>query len=146
MAKRFTLREAEDLLPEIGGLLREALTLRSKYQEAQRRFQAITQRVRFAGGALVDRGDAREARTRLDGTAAGLRSAIESIQETGCALKDLDVGLVDFPSLYRGREVLLCWKLGEPSIGFWHGTEEGFAGRKPIDRDFLENHRGGEEE
>ena len=140
MAKRFTLREAERLLPEVGGLLREAISLRTGYRDAQQRFQAITQRVMFAGGAQVDQGEAREARTGLDRTTAGLRAAIESIQGTGCTLKDLDVGLVDFPCLYRGREVLLCWKLGEPSIGFWHGMEDGFAGRKPIDRDFIENH------
>jgi len=49
---------------------------------------------------------------------------------------------VDFPTLLRGDEVYLCWRLGEPCIGFWHGVDEGFRGRKPVDRDFLDNHRG----
>jgi hypothetical protein len=57
-------------------------------------------------------------------------------------VKDLDIGLVDFPTTFNGVEVYLCWKLGEPGIEFWHGVEEGFRGRKPIDREFLENHRG----
>jgi hypothetical protein len=50
--------------------------------------------------------------------------------------------LIDFPALYQGREVLLCWKLGEDRIAFWHGVDEGFRGRKPIDDEFRENHRG----
>ena len=57
-------------------------------------------------------------------------------------VKDLDVGLIDFPTLYRGEEVYLCWKLGETGIQYWHGIDEGFRGRKKIDRDFLDNHKG----
>jgi hypothetical protein len=60
----------------------------------------------------------------------------------GVLVKDLDIGLIDFLTHYQGREVCLCWKLGEERIRFWHGTGEGFAGRKPIDGEFLENHRG----
>jgi len=58
---------------------------------------------------------------------------IEQVQEFGCVIKDLDMGLIDFPTLLRGVEVYLCWKLGEPTIAHWHGTSEGFASRKPID-------------
>ena len=50
--------------------------------------------------------------------------------------------LVDFPTLFKGVEVYLCWKLGEPAIDFWHGIDEGFRGRKPIDKEFLDHHRG----
>ena len=57
-------------------------------------------------------------------------------------VKDLDSGLIDFPTLFRGDEVYLCWKLGESGIGFWHKIEDGFPGRKPIDQDFKDNHRG----
>jgi hypothetical protein len=57
-------------------------------------------------------------------------------------VKDLDTGLVDFPTMYRGVEVCLCWKLGEGAIGYWHGVDEGFRGRKPIDQDFRDQHRG----
>jgi len=71
-----------------------------------------------------------------------LRNAIESVQELGCVVKDLDIGLIDFPTLFRGEEVYLCWKLGEPVIAFWHGVDEGFRGRKAIDRDFRDNHCG----
>jgi hypothetical protein len=68
-----------------------------------------------------------------DQAAQELMKVVEAIQETGCVVKDLEVGLVDFPTLLRGQEVYLCWKLGEEHIGYWHGLEEGFAGRKPLD-------------
>jgi len=90
----------------------------------------------------VDRASAIDARARRDSAATQLRESMDAIHQLGCVVKDLDVGLADFPTLYRGREVFLCWKLGETAIGFWHGEDEGFAGRKPIDRDFLEHHGG----
>ena len=64
------------------------------------------------------------------------------MQAIGCVVKDLDIGLIDFPTEFRGEEVYLCWKLGEPRIEFWHGVEEGFRGRKAIDQDFRDHHRG----
>jgi len=66
---------------------------------------------------------------------------VAQLQDLGCLVKDLDTGLVDFPALFRGQEVYLCWKLGEPSIEFWHGVDEGFRGRKAIDSDFRDHSR-----
>jgi hypothetical protein len=91
---------------------------------------------------MVDREQARKGRERRDKLAKRLKTAIEQVQEFGCVVKDLDMGLVDFPTLFRGVEVYLCWKLGEPRIEYWHGMEEGFRGRKPIDEEFLRDHRG----
>lgn len=142
MSRRFTVREAESLLPRIGELLREALTLQAAYREAAGAFSAITSRIVTMGGVSLDRRRAAEARITRDHSASQLKQIIESIQESGCLVKDLETGLVDFPTLYRGQEVYLCWKLGEPEIRYWHGTDEGFAGRKPIDEAFLREHRG----
>ncbi|MEX2261435.1 MAG: DUF2203 domain-containing protein [Bryobacteraceae bacterium] len=142
MARRFTLSEAERLLPDVDRSIRRAIELKSEYEEAEGMLNALARRVTIAGGSLVNRGFVIERKTTRDRSAEGLRSAIERIQEIGCLIKDLDVGLVDFPTLFRGEEVYLCWKLGETGIGFWHGTQEGFSGRKAIDREFLENHRG----
>jgi hypothetical protein len=61
-----------------------------------------------------------------------LREQIEAIQDTGCVIKDIEVGLVDWPALHQGREVLLCWKYGEPEVGFWHELNTGFADRRPV--------------
>jgi hypothetical protein len=140
--KRFTLIEAEGLLPEIETLIREAVSLKTKYQEAEQTLQSFAQRVAMQGGVVVDRGAVLQNRAQRDRHGEALKAAIEKIQEFGCVIKDLDIGLVDFPTLFRGQEVYLCWKMGESGISFWHGVDEGFAGRKPIDRDFLDNHQG----
>jgi hypothetical protein len=142
MARRFTLAEAQSLIPRVGGLLREAVSLKSEYQEAEEAVQAIAQRIALLGGMLVNREQVIDVRNRLAEARSKLRTAIEQVQEFGCVVKDLDMGLIDFPTLLRGVEVYLCWKLGEPAIAFWHGVDEGFRGRKAIDQDFLDNHRG----
>ncbi len=61
-----------------------------------------------------------------------LNGYVDELSETGVALKDFEIGLIDFPALHEGREVLLCWKLGEPRIVAWHETDTGFAGRRDI--------------
>lgn len=142
MSKRFTHAEAQRLLPEVGRLLRDALDAKSEYQEAEKAIQGMSERVMMMGGVVIDREQALNSRSRRDAAAGTLKTAIEAVHEIGCLVKDLDIGLVDFPTTFNGVEVYLCWKLGEPRIEFWHGVEEGFRGRKPIDREFLENHRG----
>lgn len=142
MPKRFTHAEAQSLIPQVGQLLSGAVAAKTEYQEAESVIQQFTERVMMMGGVTVDRDRAVDARSRRDSAATALRAAIEQLQETGCVLKDLDIGLVDFPTLLRGVEVYLCWKLGEPAIEYWHGVEEGFRGRKAIDQDFLDHHTG----
>jgi len=142
MSRRFTLEEAESLLPEIEKSLREAISSKAEFEEAETALQSVNQRVIMLGGVLVDRSAVYQNRLRRDQSAERLKGALQKIQESGCLIKDLDVGLIDFPTLFRGDEVYLCWKLGEQGISFWHGTQEGFAGRKAIDADFREHHRG----
>jgi hypothetical protein len=142
MARRFTLAEAQSLIPRVDGLLRQAIALKSEYQEAEEKVQAIAQRIALMGGVLVNREQVIDARNRRDQAGAQLKTAVEQVQEFGCVIKDLDIGLIDFPTLLRGVEVYLCWKLGEPAIAYWHGVDEGFRGRKAIDQDFLDHHGG----
>ena len=142
MPKRFTLAEAQSLIPEVERMLRDAVRQKSDFDEAERALQSFIERLMLMGGVLVDRSQALQMRASRDEAAARLRSSIEQLRELGCVVKDLDIGLVDFPTLFRGVEVYLCWKLGEPRIAYWHGTDEGFRGRKPIDEDFLRHHRG----
>ena len=142
MPKRFTLKEAQSLIPSVERLLRKAIELKSGYDVAERSVQSVNQRIAMAGGMTVDRDSVLESRRRRDSAAKNLRRSIEQVQELGCVIKDLDIGLIDFPTLFNGREVYLCWKLGEPSIAYWHGVEEGFAGRKAIDEDFRSHHQG----
>ena len=142
MPRHFTLPEAQSLIPSLDPLLRKAIKSKSEHDEAERVMQSLTQRILMMGGILVDREPMLAARDLRNRAAKQLREAIEEVQDFGCVVKDLDIGLVDFPTLFRGREVYLCWKMGEPAIGHWHGVDEGFAGRKAIDQDFREHHRG----
>jgi hypothetical protein len=142
MPKRFTLREAESLLPEIETIIREAVSLKVQYLEARQALHTFAERVAMQGGMLVDRETVLQNRAQEERHGERLKAAIEKLQEYGCVVKDLDIGLIDFPTLFQGREVYLCWRMGEPGIQYWHGVDEGFAGRKQIDSDFLENHQG----
>jgi len=142
MSKRFTLAEAQSLIPAVERLLRDAITLKSEYQEAERAMQAFQERVMLMGGMVMNLERAINLRSRREAAAGCLRTAIEQVQGFGCVVKDLDTGLIDFPTVFRGDEVYLCWKLGETAIEFWHGVEEGFRGRKPIDEEFREHHHG----
>lgn len=90
---------------------------------------------------MVSHDRLKEMNARKESTAKSFNETVTSIQSTGCILKDLDIGLIDFPVLYRDEEVYLCWKLGEPSIQFWHRIEDGFGGRQPLDSEFLSNMR-----
>src|SRR5690242_19337148 len=125
MAKRFTLAEAQSLIPSVDVLLRKAVELKTGYSSAERRVDSFQEHIMLMGGTLIDRGKVIEAKGLRDTAAASLRGVIEEVQELGCVIKDLDIGLIDFPSTFQGQEVYLCWKLGEPDIAFWHGVDEG---------------------
>jgi len=142
MPRYFNLTEAERMLPEVDRALRDALFHKAECQAADAELNATMQGIRMAGGSRVNPGPILATRARRDASAGALREIFEKIEQMGVLVKDLDIGLIDFLTRYQGREVCLCWKLGEERIRFWHGTDEGFAGRKPIDDDFLENHRG----
>ena len=142
MPRHFRLEEAERLLPEVEHALRDAIFQKTEYQTAEGELNRASQRIRMAGGSRVSPGPFLALRVRKDAASTALAAAVERVNELGAQIKDLDIGLIDFPTLYRGREVLLCWKLGEERIAFWHGTDEGFKGRKPINDEFREHHRG----
>jgi hypothetical protein len=144
MAQYFTLAEAERLIPEVERLLRDALFQREEAIKAQRELEAASERIRMAGGSRVNPAQLLAVRARLDASVEGLKEALERIERTGAVVKDLDIGLIDFMSRFQDRDVCLCWKLGERGIEYWHGAEEGFRGRKRIDREFLEGHGGGD--
>lgn len=142
MPRYFTLEQARAALPGVERSIRDACQSKAKYDEAEGEIQSLTQRIMFAGGMMVDTAAAENWKTQRDSNARILKSSMEKLEEIGVQVKDLDTGLVDFPTLFRGEEVLLCWRMDEGDIEHWHGVHEGFAGRKAIDRDFLENHRG----
>jgi hypothetical protein len=138
----FNLLQAEGLLPEVERLLRGLIQVKTDYEQNEAELTQIQQRIALTGGMVAPRDRIAQLRSRKDVAARALKGIVEKIQEIGCHLKDIETGLIDFPTLYRDREVYLCWKLGESGIGFWHHVEDGFRGRRPIDGDFLANHRG----
>jgi hypothetical protein len=140
----FNLLEAEQHLPEIERLLRTIIELKKEHDEADAELSLINQRIALTGGMIPPHDEIADCRKRKQRAAAGLKEAVERIQEIGAQIKDVETGLIDFPTLYRGKEVYLCWKLGEAGISFWHYVEDGFRGRRPIDSEFLANHRNSE--
>jgi hypothetical protein len=145
MAKHFTLPEAKELLPVVGRLIRDAVHAKSRYQEADAYLQQLGQRILMRGGMSVDTALAESWKAQRESNAHALKNTLGRIEDLGVQVKDLDVGLVDFPTLYRGEEVYICWRMDEDDIEYWHGVHEGFSGRREIDADFLANHVGNDE-
>lgn len=73
-----------------------------------------------------------ERKREIKGLMETINDAIERVNALGCVVKDIEMGLVDFPSLVNGEEAYLCWQYGEPEVLYWHSMEEGFGSRKPI--------------
>ena len=136
------MEQAEGLLGALEGDLRRALKLKTDYETHDEEARGWVRRVSMAGGSRVDHTAILASRARMAEALARLKAAIDGIQEHGCLVKDLDMGLIDFPAMFKGERVLLCWKLGETGIEYWHGVEEGFGGRRRIDAEFLKKHRG----
>ncbi len=132
-SKYFSLTEAERLRAQLEPVLIEAMESRRKLGEAEEQLNALAERIQRSGGLLISY--EKTARMRLDRNRSeeAVRSALERIQATGCVVKDLDVGLLDFPARINNQEVYLCWRLGEDRIRFYHRQDEGFSARKPID-------------
>ena len=134
MAQRtFTLQEAQVLLPVLKSLLQQAISGKKLIEKIDEEFQELSQRIFLSGGLLVNIGQAARRRAERDKTVQSIKDVLAEIDSTGVQVKDLDMGLLDFPCVVEGRTILLCWKIGEEKITHWHGLEEGYAGRKPID-------------
>ncbi len=131
--RTFTLDEAQSLLPILESLLRSAIAAKATMEEVDGELQSLSQRIFLNGGTRVDviavarrKGERARAEQRA-------KDAIGEIDSIGVQVKDLDIGLLDFPCEVEGEIVLLCWKMGEKAITHWHTTTSGFAGRQPID-------------
>jgi hypothetical protein len=138
--EHFTVGEVEELIPSLERIFVQVLQLRAG-------LRALGQKLDRAGVKLDRQPDdagleveveagppaVRQAKAVFRGLDEALNDEIERIRALGGEVKDLDLGLVDFPSTRNGEEILLCWKLGEKSLGYWHSIDGGFASRRPID-------------
>jgi hypothetical protein len=99
--------------------------------EAQEERDQLAQRISGNGGGIPPT-ELAAADEAVETAASELATAIGQVQAEGVLVKDLDSGLVDFPAKRDGEDILLCWQLGEDEVAFWHGLEDGFAGRQPL--------------
>ncbi len=130
--KYFNRHEAEELLPMIGDHLDRARRQKQRIDDLEGELSRATARILLLGGSIPPYAALAANKAEREKSQNQLAEAISKIQETGCVVKDLDEGLVDFPTLLDDEEVYLCWKRGEERIRYWHRTDEGFAGRKPL--------------
>lgn len=119
--KRFTLSEANRTLTLVRRIVKDIVGVHGQVSHLQASLQA---------GARGKRADQLEA--ELEGRLARLHGLIEELNQVGCELKDCSVGLIDFLGRHEGRDIYLCWKLGEERINYWHELHAGFAGRQPV--------------
>lgn len=141
MARTFTLAEAETLLPVLESLLRSAIESKSLIEEVDGEMQALANRIFVNGGTLVDVPKVARRKAEREKALQKAKDVVAEIDATGVQVKDLDIGLLDFPCVVGEEIILLCWKLGEKGITHWHSQEEGFAGRKPIDDRILKGQK-----
>ncbi len=131
--RTFTLEEAQNLLPILESLLKQAIQSKKLIEEVDSELQQTAHRVFLNGGMLLNVVRLARRKNEREKAVQRLKDAISEIDATGVQVKDLDIGLLDFPCMVEGELILLCWKLGEEKITHWHSTSAGFAGRKPID-------------
>jgi len=136
--------EAEGLIPEVQRLVRGLLEYKSEFDEAAEGLVLIAQRITIMGGMIPPHDAVMLLRNRKNAAVRASKFAFDQLHHKGCQLQDLETGRVDFPTLYRGQEVCLSWKLGEAKIGFWHHLDDAYSLRQVIDSEFLKNHRGEE--
>ena len=130
MAHYFTREEAEALLPQISVVLREIQVKYESVLQTQEELDALRMQAAGNGYHLQDR--IMNLQRELSQQAQTLRKLLDELTGFGCVLKDPERGLIDFLSLRSGREIYLCWYLGEERINFWHYLDAGFAGRQPL--------------
>ena len=132
-SKLFSLKEAENLRRRMEPILVEAMELRRKLLGLDSELVSLAEKIQRSGGMMISYEKAAQSRMLRNKAQEDLQKNLDKIQSTGCVVKDLDIGLLDFPARIDNQAVYLCWKLGEDRIRFYHRRDEGFSGRKPIE-------------
>ncbi len=131
MPRYFTPDEANAALDDVRPLAEQMVERRRAMLAAQAKEEELGARIAGDGGG-IDPGEPARAEEAVEQEMQAIAELVDEIQERGAQVKDLDTGLLDFPSLRDGREVLLCWRVGEDRIRYWHELDGGFAGRRPL--------------
>ena len=125
-ARRFTVAQANRTLPLVSRVAGDIVRTHELAMSLQAQIEAVN------GDTPTGRTTAAPLHKRLDAAMDRLQDYVAELATVGCELKDYRTGLVDFVGRHQGRDVLLCWRLGEDRVGYWHETTAGFAGRKPV--------------
>ena len=131
MEREFTLEEANAAVLELRPVVERMVEHGRKLAEAQREQRELVTRIAGNGGDMQP-SDLRELAETIQGEADAIAACAREIDAAGAQIKSLEEGLLDFPSRRDDEIVLLCWQLGEERVEYWHGTDEGFAGRQPL--------------
>jgi len=127
--RTFSLVDATQALPEVERILMRLRELHDSAQRHKSRLEQLTSRL-DAGDTVVD--GIATVQESLQSELHEVGTLIDQLTSYGCLLRDLDIGLVDFPAMVAGVPIFLCWRVGEVGIQYWHRRDEGFAGRKPL--------------
>jgi hypothetical protein len=129
--RHFTPEEANLELEHVRPLVEQLVAIRQEHVAALERQEELERKIRGNGGGIPP-AELASATAEVDGIARRLAHVVDEITSHGAEVKDLDIGLVDFPALHHDETVLLCWQLGEDEIAWWHRIDDGFAGRRPL--------------
>jgi|FLYL01.1.fsa_nt_gi hypothetical protein len=132
-ARRFTREEADEMLPHIAPLLFGLQRTKQDHDQALAKVAELSRVMR--GNGHVQQAELEAAQRAVQAAAERITKALERLNEMGVELKSIEMGLVDFRSTREGREVYLCWRLGEERVSYWHELDAGFAGRQPLEED-----------
>ncbi|HEY6654001.1 MAG TPA: DUF2203 domain-containing protein [Solirubrobacterales bacterium] len=122
--RHFSREEANALLPQLTALLGQLQEAKDELTDTEAH-EALSEAAPTNGGGEQGR--------QVGVAFLEVRRILETVERAGIVLRDIDRGLVDFPALLDGREVYLCWELGEDEVGYWHDLEGGYGGREPLD-------------
>jgi hypothetical protein len=131
--RTFNLTEAERTRAELEPVLLEAMEARRRAKAINEKMTELATQIQLSGGMRFDYQEAGQQRLEQNQLESSIAKAVEKIHSTGCVVKDLDVGLLDFPARLNDEDVYFCWRVGEDRIRFYHRQDEGFDGRRPID-------------
>jgi hypothetical protein len=142
--KTFTLEEAQSLLPVLESLLKRAIEGKEAAEEVGAGLSELIRRIYLSGGMRVDANKVAKLRAEMENHLLRVRECVAEMDSIGVQVKDLETGLLDFPCRLDDEVVLLCWRMGEPTIEHWHTTEQGFQGRQPVDDRFRRRSASGD--
>ena len=130
MTRYFDIDAANEALTEVGPLLATLADQRLELIRLRDRSIAAHSAAAGGGAAETDEGESQRLRLRMKGIVDQMAAAVARLDQLGITLRDIEHGLIDFPALVAGRQVWLCWQLGETDIAFWHELDTGFASRR----------------